>query len=167
MKWLWIALLTVAVMVGFVACVGLLLPRNHTVTRSSHFEAPPEAVWKVIAGPPTWRPDVQRFENLPPLNGHRAWKEVDRHGNGVIYEVVEETPPFQLITRIADPSLPYGGIWIHQITPEPGGCTLQITENGEVYNPFFRFMSRFVFGYTATVDGFFKALHAKLGDGGS
>ena len=41
---------------------------------------------------------------------------------------------------------------------------LQITEDGQVHNPIFRFMSRFVFGYTATIDGFLKDLHAKFGD---
>ena len=167
MKWLWTALLTVAAIVAFVGGTGLLLPQNHAVTRSSHFDQPPQAVWNVLVGPPTWRPDVKQFENLPPKNGHRVWKEIDAHGTAVIYEAIEETPPFQLITRIADPGLPYGGLWIHDITPEPGGCRLQITENGEMYNPFYRFMLRFVFGYTATIDGYFKALHAKFGDGGS
>ena len=33
-----------------------------------------------------------------------------------------------------------------------------ITENGEVYNPLFRFMSRFVFGHTATIDKYLEDL---------
>jgi hypothetical protein len=41
--------------------------------------------------------------------------------------------------------------------------TLTITENGEVYNPLFRFVSRFIIGQTATMDGYIKALNAKLG----
>jgi len=90
------------------------------------------------------------------------WREIDAHGNSVTYEAIEETPPFRLITRIADPHLPYGGMWVHEISPEPGGSMLQITENGEIYNPIYRFMSRFVFGYTATIDAAVQALHAKL-----
>lgn len=94
------------------------------------------------------------------------WKEIDAHGNAVTYEAIEETPPFRLITLIADPNLPYGGLWVHEISLEPGGAVLQITENGEIYNPFYRFMSRFVFGYTATIDAAMQALHAKLGEAG-
>jgi len=36
-----------------------------------------------------------------------------------------------------------------------------ITEDGEVYNPFFRFMSRFVFGHAATLDEFVKNLDTR------
>ncbi len=102
MKWLWIGLLAVAGLFGAVAGVGALLPQSHTVTRSAHIRQPAQAVWDTIAGPPTWRPDIKRFEILPPRNGHRTWKEIDTHGNAVTYEAVEETPPFHLITRIAE-----------------------------------------------------------------
>ena len=40
----------------------------------------------------------------------------------------------------------------------PAAERLTITEDGEVYNPFFRFMSRFVFGQTATLDEFVRNL---------
>lgn len=167
MKWLWMGLLTVAAILGIVAGIGALLPQKHSATRSAHFQQPPQAVWDVITGPPTWRPNVKRFENLPPRNGHRMWKEMDAHGNAVTYEAIEETPPFRLITQISDPSLPYGGMWVHEISLEPGGSMLQITENGEIYNPIYRFMSRFVFGYSATIDAFIQALHARLGEAGN
>ncbi len=43
------------------------------------------------------------------------------------------------------------------------GTRLTITENGEVYNPIFRFMSRFVFGHTATMDQFLSDLKKRVG----
>jgi len=166
-KWLWVALLATAAILGVITGIGVLLPQSHSVTRSSHFAQPPQAVWDVITGPPTWRPGIRSFENLPPRNGHRTWKEIDAHDTAVTYEAIEETPLFRLITRIADPNLPYGGLWIHEISLEPGGCVLQITEDGEIYNPIFRFMSRFVFGYTATIDAAIQSLHARLDQRGS
>ncbi len=39
-----------------------------------------------------------------------------------------------------------------------------ITENGEIYNPFFRFMARFVFGYTVTMETYLKALGKKFSE---
>jgi hypothetical protein len=163
-KWLWITLGAVAGIVIVVAGIGATLPENHTVTRSSRFEQRPQVLWDIITGPPTWRPEVKSFESLPPHNGHRTWKEIDTHGNAVTYEATEETAPVRLVTRIADPGLPYGGVWIHEITIDHDGCLLQITEDGQVNNPIFRFMTRFVFGYTATIDTFLKNLHAKFGD---
>ena len=38
----------------------------------------------------------------------------------------------------------------------PAGRDLTITEDGEVYNVFFRFMSRFVFGHHATMDAYLE-----------
>ena len=67
-------------------------------------------------------------------------------------------PPSLLVARIADPKLPFGGTWTYRIAPAAGGSDLTITEDGEVYNVFFRFMSRFVFGHHATMDGFIKHL---------
>jgi hypothetical protein len=40
---------------------------------------------------------------------------------------------------------------------------VQITERGEVYNPVFRFVSRFIMGHSATASAFLKALGAKFG----
>jgi hypothetical protein len=73
--------------------------------------------------------------------------------------------PSLLVARIADPSLPFGGTWTYRISPAAGGSELSITEDGEVYNPIFRFMARFVFGYTATMDAFIKHVQARFGEG--
>jgi hypothetical protein len=40
---------------------------------------------------------------------------------------------------------------------------VRITEDGEVYNPIFRFMSRFVFGHTHTMDAYLRALGKATG----
>ena len=69
--------------------------------------------------------------------------------------------PTLLVARIAGPSLPFGGTWTYRIAPAAGGSAVTITEDGEVYNPVFRFMSRFVFGHYATLDEFVKNLEAK------
>ena len=164
MKWVLIVIGAVIALVVVVAAIGALLPKAHLASRSSRFRKSPQALWDTITGPPDWRPDVKKFESLPPLDGRRMWKETDSHGQAITYESVEETPPSRLVTRIADRSLPFGGTWTHEITPDADGCTLRIIEAGEVYNPIFRFMSRFVFGYSGSIDAYLKALHAKLGD---
>ena len=44
------------------------------------------------------------------------------------------------------------------------GTRLTITERGEVYNPIFRFLSRFVFAQTATMESFLRGLGGKFGE---
>ena len=145
MKWVLIAVGILIVVVAAVAIVGAMLPKNHLASRSSHFRQPPQAIWDVITGPPDWRQDIRSSEKLAPRD-------------------VEETPPYRLVTKIADPKLPFGGTWTFEIEPEPAGCQVAITEAGEIYNPIFRFMARFVFGYSGSIETYLKGLHAKFGE---
>jgi hypothetical protein len=73
-------------------------------------------------------------------------------------------PARRLVTRIADHNLPYGGTWTYELTPDGSGTRLTITENGEVYNPIFRFVSRFIMGHTASMESVLRALGTKHGE---
>jgi hypothetical protein len=79
------------------------------------------------------------------------FREVDDHG-AINYRVEAWEPGRRFVTRIADSSLPYGGSWTFDLRPVEGGTELTITEDGEVYNPIFRFMSLFFFSATATIE---------------
>ena len=79
-------------------------------------------------------------------------------------EVLESDPPRKMVTRIADPNLPFGGTWTYQIEETSKGSRITITENGEIYNPIFRTVARFFMGYHATMDGYLKALGEKFGE---
>jgi len=79
-------------------------------------------------------------------------------------ETVEMTPPRKLVNRIADSSLPFGGTWTFEIQPVADGATLRITENGFVTNPVFRFVSRFVLGYTSEIEKYLRSLAKKFGE---
>jgi hypothetical protein len=54
--------------------------------------------------------------------------------------------------------------WRRPLSPDDGGCLLTVTEQGEVYNRFFRFMSRYVIGHTATIDAYLRSLGAGYGE---
>ena len=90
-------------------------------------------------------------------NGH--------HHQKIVYELVEARPPERLAVRIAGQGLPFGGTWTFHITPlAGGGSELRIDEDGEIYNLIFRFMARFFFGYTASIEGYLRDLGAKFGE---
>jgi hypothetical protein len=50
------------------------------------------------------------------------------------------------------------------VASEGDGAALRVTEDGEVYNVIFRFMSRFVFGQTGTIERYLKDLGKKFGE---
>ncbi len=163
MKWLLIVVLSLLGLVVLIVLIGWLLPKGHRATRTVTFRNSPQTVWDLITGQPLWRPEVQGFQPMPPNDGHRVWRETDRQGQIITYEAIESTPPTRFVTRIADPKLPFGGTWTYQIVPTPEGCSLTITEDGEVYNPIFRFVSRVFMSKTATIDAYIAAMQAKLG----
>ena len=164
MKWvLWI-LGSLAGLVGIVALIGSMLPQRHTASRRARFRVAPDALYAVIAGPPDWRTGVKTFGVLPEVDGRKQWWEEDSHRQKITYEMVESRPPARLVTRIADRGLPFGGTWTFDISPAPdGGSELRIREDGEIYNVIFRFMARFIFGYTSSIEGYLKDLGAKFG----
>jgi uncharacterized protein YndB with AHSA1/START domain len=168
MGWLVAAGVVVAVLlVGFavVWLIGARLPVGHVASRQVRLARPPEDVWQAltdVASYPSWRSRLKRVEILDGEPDRLRWREFGSDGK-ITFEVVEAVPPRRLVTRIVDDKLPFGGSWTYRLTPDGDGCRLAVTEDGEVYNRFFRFMSRYVVGHTATIDAYLKALGAKYG----
>ena len=166
MKWILWVFLALAGLLILITLVGWLLPKAHTVTREARFRQPPEVIWKTIIdidAMPAWRQGLKSVKRLPDKNGLPAWVETSDSGT-IPFATVLAEPPAKLIVRIADPQLPFGGTWTYEITPAPGGAALRIREDGEVYNPVFRFLARFVFGYSGTIDTDLKAMSRKFGE---
>jgi hypothetical protein len=166
MKWiLWIFVVLAGILI-LIALVGYLLPKEHTVTREARFHQTSHAVWEAITefeAMPTWRQGLKSIKRLPDKNGLPVW--VETLDSGIIpLETMASQPPWKLVVRIADPKLPFGGTWTYEITTLPSGSSLRIREDGEIYNPLFRFLARFVFGYNATIDTYLKSLAKKFGE---
>jgi hypothetical protein len=163
MRWiLWIGA-GLAVVVLIVVVVGAMLPKAHTASRTVRIAMPPDALFAVLSDVDryqSWRPDVKSLQRLPDRDGTPAWIE-DVGGMKIPLHFERMERPSLLVSRIDGADLPFGGSWTYQIVPAAGGSDLTITENGEVSNVLFRFMSRFVFGHHATMDGFIKHLQAR------
>ena len=138
MKWILIALVVVAAVVAVIAAIGARLPRDHVASRSLALRRPAEEVWLAI------------------MQATAA--------SGVPVDVVESDPPRRQVTRIKDTEKMFGGTWTITVTPSPTGSTLTITEAGWVGNPIFRFVSRYVMGHHATMDGMLKDVAKKFGE---
>jgi len=166
MRWVIIAIAVLIGLVALVTVIGMLLPKQHVAKRSAKFNQPPQTIWDAITNfeaLPSWRPEVQSVEKQPDRDGHPVWMEVSKMGN-MPYEVTVFEPPMKMVTVIADTTLPFGGSWTYEIQEVDGGSQLTITEDGEIYNPIFRFMARFIFGYHATMEAYLKNLGKKFGE---
>ena len=135
-----ITLLLVIVVV--ITLVGRSLPVAHVASRTATFRRSAEDVWAAI--------------NDPTLLSSRGVGDVK-------FETIESLPPRKLVRRVVGEK-DFGGTWTCDIASSPGGSTLTITENGEIYNTFFRFVSRYIIGHHRTIDGTMAALHRRFGE---
>ena len=165
MKWI---LIVVAVVVGIplaLVAVGFVLPQSHLVSRTVTLAAPPERVFAVISNVDeftTWRPNVKAVERLP--DDGNGLRFVEKSGNGdILFRVELLEPNTRMVTRIADPKLPFGGSWSYDLKPSGSGTQLTITEAGEVYNPFFRTMQKLFFSPAKTLETYQADLKKLLG----
>jgi len=134
--------LVLIVIVAAITLVGRSLPVAHVASRTVTFRRPAEDVWAAI--------------NDPTLMSSRGVGDVK-------FETVESRPPKLLVRRVVGEK-DFGGTWTCDIASSPGGSTLTITENGEIYNAFFRFVSRYVIGHHRTIDSTMAALRKRFGE---
>lgn len=142
---LWIVSVVVGALVLFVVggvIIGGTLPQDHVASRTASFKRRPEDVWSAINDP--------------------AIMDARGQGMGKIEEV-ESMPPRRLVRRVVG-DRDFGGTWTCEIGPTADGATLTITENGYVYNRFFRFISKYVIGHGRSMDGVIRKLHARFAE---
>lgn len=162
-----ILLILVGVVVLIIVCavvIGSLLPKHHVVTRSAFFKASPEKLFALISGTQGWRPDVKACELVTEPDGKQFQRETNRRDESVLYAIENSRPPLSIERRIATENLPYGGKWGFTLESAGGGTRVRITEDGDVYNPVFRFVSRFVLGQTASLNAYLIALGKAVGE---
>ncbi len=160
------ALIVGVVLFGIVYGVGLLLPVEHVASVRADYSADPDVVFQAIADyrrHPEWRPSVDRIEELPAREGKPAWRELGGAG-AIPMELTELDPPRRMVTTILSEGMPFGGRWVYELEPTSGGTALTITEEGEIYNPVFRFISRFFMGHHGTASTYLEDLGRALGD---
>ncbi|HYJ80395.1 MAG TPA: SRPBCC family protein [Longimicrobiaceae bacterium] len=162
MKWLLVAGLVVVALVAIVFAVGMMLPVGHTASRTAQVSRPPGEVWALLATPerfPAWRSGIKSATSLQSEGRWSGWREEGKFGP-MAYALVEADAPRRLVARVEGEKA-FGGTWTYLLEPVDGGATrLTITEDGEVYSPLFRFMSRFVFGHHATIDQYLRDVQA-------
>jgi hypothetical protein len=126
----WIVVVAVLALIGAVVAIGYLLPIGHRASVDTEVSAPVEEVYALITQAenfPAWRSGVKSVDILDSRDGKRRYRE-----------------KASILRK-----------WTFELASRPDSSTnLRITEDGEVYNPVFRFVSRFVFGHDRTMKNY-------------
>ena len=166
MRILYIILAILLGLILLIGVIGFFLPVGHSATIRAAIKAPAKLVYDTLLdwqAFPEWRSGVTSTEKLEVESGNPAWTEVSSFGP-LPMEVTERAPPHRIVGRIATEDLPFRGTWTWTIEDiGDGRSTVTITEDGEVTNPFFRFMSRLIFGHHKTMEVYLRDLGKKFG----
>jgi hypothetical protein len=153
--------------------VGTSLPADHHASCAATYDKSVSFLFAAVEDDHTsvfWRPDIASAVLVSGRGPTAVWRETDIHGNAVTYRTVAYAEGNRLVRTIDFvPGMPFGGTWAYifsgesarlSITPV-NGSRLTIIEDGKIYNPFFRFLARYVFGYTQSMRTYLADL-AKL-----
>jgi hypothetical protein len=138
MEWILMIVGGLLLIVAVIAAIGAMLPRNHVASRTLRVRRPPQDAWSAIT---------------------QAMSAAD-----VPTDIVDSDPPRRLVSKVKDTEKMFGGTWTVAVAPMQDGSTVTITEDGWVANPIFRFVSRFVMGHHATMDGMLKTVAKNFGE---
>lgn len=165
MRYVWIGLAVLAAIVAVIVVIGYSLPVRHRATGDISVRSSPDSLYRLLTdlqGFPSWRTGLRSVELVPGGDGKTRFREVASDGTITYVRETAESPR-RIVTRIDDKTLPFGGAWTYDIIPGADGrTTLRITEDGEVYNPIFRFVSRFVMGHDTTIRKFLADVSKRL-----
>ena len=75
MKWVLFAMAGAAAVTVTITFIGWMLPKEHIATRKARFEHSAADLFAVMSGPPDWRPDVKKYEELKATDGRRQWRK--------------------------------------------------------------------------------------------
>jgi hypothetical protein len=158
MRWLvWIAALLVAIVVAVYA-IGSVLPSEHVARVERLVPHAPDEVARFIRdvrGYERWRGvKVEILSEAPGRIRYRAANGDD----AISFELNEQPGGRRFTSTILDQDLPFDGSWTFDLAPEGDATRVTIEERGRVKDPLFRFLSRFVFGHTSTMETYLDAL---------
>jgi hypothetical protein len=157
---------SLAILFLVIFATGMALPKSHTAMVRVRIRQPPQRVYDAIvdvANAKSWRSGLESVQITSAQGAPLEWKETASYGT-LSFAMDLANPPHRVATRITDTSQGFGGGWTYEIANDASGSVVTITENGEVNNPLFRFMSKYVFGQYKSLDTYAKDLGRHFGE---
>ena len=167
LKWIFLllGLLAALIVVPFVA--GMFIPSRHVASSRITISQPADSVWAVLrdlGGYPNWWSDIKSSVPDEESGEAEVWIQKDAQGHALPLRVVKDSSPSLLVTEIDAQQLPYSGTWKYEIVSVSDGSSVTITEDGEVFNPIYRIVSKLFLGHHTTVDRCLVALGRRFGE---
>lgn len=145
-----ILIVIIVLIILLIVLTGYLLPVKHRASTEVLVNSNSENVWKRITNYqefPSWRTDIKQVKSI----NETSWIEVTKNDDELPLTMIRREENQKLITQIDSKDLPFGGNWEFHLKADGERTIVTITENGEVYNPVFRFVSKFIMGHDSNI----------------
>ena len=173
--WRWTGTIFFALVFIFltVAGVGTSIPIWHSTKCGADVAAPAAALFAAIAddgSSASWRPELQSVTLVSGSGPTSVWRE--KYKSGQVLTLQTSSQSFGSIEQVVrtipfDPGLGFDGIWVFDVGKsgqQHGQTRVAINEEGHIYNPVFRFLTKYVFGYEGSIRSYLSDLGAKFGE---
>ncbi|KAI9251978.1 hypothetical protein BY458DRAFT_362602 [Sporodiniella umbellata] len=162
--------------------IGLLLPVEHTVTRSFKYETTAEIVWVILTSVkdyPAWRSNIGQVTVEEDEGGLNKYEEKERT-EFVEYNIkrdrrtavthIEQEFERKLLRVVEEKSTlenhppTFTGSWsfVIESLENERAIILKITEQGQIKKPMVRGLNQLIFGYHRRIDRFMKDLAKEI-----
>ncbi|CEP13888.1 hypothetical protein [Parasitella parasitica] len=171
--------------------IGLLLPSNHIVSRTTVYNTTPKILWAILTSVedyPAWRSNIDRviirqdeFENqinqydennritfveYTKKDRRTEVTHIEQEHEKKLLWVLEEMPYLPPGEQAPQRKSPFTGSWTFLITEHVQGqekaVELKITEQGVINKPMVRVSHMLLFGYHRRIDRFIKDLGKEI-----
>ena len=142
----WLSFLGVAAI--FVAAglwgAGAILPAEQTVIRGMFIKAAPGEVWNTLTQyerAPSWDAGTTAAHRLADKDGKPVWSLTGPNGHETVLLVEDEQPQTVHLVRMIEGTRFFEAAWLFQLTPQPTGTFIKLTQTSRISNPLMRFIA--------------------------
>lgn len=157
--------LVIAALIGL-WFVGRNAPREHVATSRITVAKTVEEVWPLVSdleGQSDWLDGIESVERITNESGREVFVQHGTLGE-VPLIIVENEAPHRFATQVDVGEEQWGGTWRWELTPNEGGCTISITEEGWVDNPLMRLVAAHAMDHHQAMDMVLTNLARHLGE---
>ncbi|HLJ84603.1 MAG TPA: hypothetical protein VKT51_10560 [Candidatus Eremiobacteraceae bacterium] len=157
-----------------VAGIGTTIPIWHSTKCAADIAAPSDALFGAIAddgSSASWRPELRSVTLVSGSGPTTVWRETYKSGQELTLYTnrLGYASGRQLVRDIPfDPRLGFDGNWVFNVGKSgqrgENKTRVAINEQGHIYNPVFRFLTKYVFGYSGSIRTYLTDLGAKFGE---
>lgn len=143
--------------------IGLLLPKERVVTRSTVFDTTPETLYLIVTNNSDWkyRSGLKELNILERNGENEVWEEISENGNVISFRTKEKIPysfySFDMSSKLFD------GYWCARFEERENGKTcFTATEHIRIKNLFIRTLSYPFFNIGKLMETYQQDIKKKL-----